>query len=453
MAFDVFKAIRFTEYYARETRWPAQMHKVFGVLGFVGRYPTAKEFVTAVHRWQLSHPPLGADGVLGVQTWRAMAPAVQAYKTVAAPAARRPDWLKFVNELPAPKGAANPPAARPAMAAQTGESLKDKLLKEMIETVIKMGEDPYPAYPVSYKQLANATQQMMLVIDPPSLMVPPIRIGQVWPGLAGGTRIVLAIQPYRTTAVITFITDSGRLYQQSMKGWVKDYEASVWANVNANLAPIQTLLEVEAKFLMGMISALHPGAAAFIFAMNTMQFIAVNRQPLGKIVDVMPDFLLGLATIKLLAPTLFERVIMAVARQTVTSIPSTIASDPKIMAFLIGQLIVTVGRLVFLRDVSPLVGIVVPVIKRVVLALGQNAHKFVLPAGAAAAKAVPGALKDAAKELAKELVKANVSLNVQDSEAIVLELYRNRDQLQKVLPQVQSSATELVKALQQLKSP
>ncbi len=455
MAFDVFKAIRFTPYYARETDWPRQFDKVSGVLGFGNRYPTAKEFVTAVHQWQSGRVHLTKDGILGATTWKAMAPVVQSFKGAVPAGTGLPDWFTAIESPPA---AAPPQATSPLRGPGSNlpEKYDDQLLKEMVEISLKMKEDPYTAYPISYKHLADESRNTLTVMETTGLITPTLRVGQLWPGLKGGTRLILALNAYGPKGgggTVVFMTESGRLYKQAFRGWSSDYQASVWANVNESLAPILTMLEAEAKFLMGAISALHPGAAAFMIYMNTLQYIAVNKKPLGEIIDVMPHVIIGLAFVRAYAPTLFDKVFLAAARKTLTSIPQSAVNDPKIIAFLVGQLVVNLGRLVLLRDVSPLVGIVRSVVKRIAVALGHNAYTVVIPVGVAAGKAVPAAMKEGAMQLVKDLAAYNVTLAESDAVTILIEVSRNREQLNRVLYLLGEDLAKLVAALEKLQSP
>jgi hypothetical protein len=116
MEFDPFVAIRLTPYHASRTGWPHHLGKVFGVLGFRTRNPTAKEFVMAVREWQQNQPTLAADGLLGVETWEKLRPLVRAYTGPVA-AGTRPDWV----DIPASDNDLSPPPLPKSLAPRCAE--------------------------------------------------------------------------------------------------------------------------------------------------------------------------------------------------------------------------------------------------------------------------------------------------------------------------------------------
>jgi hypothetical protein len=63
MALNIPLSIRFTPYYAKSVGWSSNLGQICGVLGFTMFYPSPKDFVVAVSRWQAKNA-LDADGDL-----------------------------------------------------------------------------------------------------------------------------------------------------------------------------------------------------------------------------------------------------------------------------------------------------------------------------------------------------------------------------------------------------
>src|SRR5262245_23104389 len=177
MSFNPVVAIRLTPYYCRLVGWDDHRGRVFGALGFRTRNPTAREFVTAVRRWQLDHPPLAADGLLGPATWTTLTPAVRAYRRRVARGSR-PDWLDRTARKVA-RPLATPDATRPA------DSPEDRAIQELIQawTAIadrRLGDPclPVPVSTVHAEEWARHGRSSVATAD----MCGALRVGQVWQG-------------------------------------------------------------------------------------------------------------------------------------------------------------------------------------------------------------------------------------------------------------------------------
>jgi hypothetical protein len=109
---------------------------------------------------------------------------------------------------------------------------------------------------------------------PPLLVVPTLTIGQKWPGANGGYRIVLAFAPPN----VYFMTDSGRTYTENLQGWEDDYVGLLYQSVAQSLGPLETILDVEADFLLGACKAgLEYGGIAAVKAIPGAAKAAANQ--------------------------------------------------------------------------------------------------------------------------------------------------------------------------------
>jgi hypothetical protein len=255
MAFDPFLAIRFTPHSARLAGWADHLGQVFGVFGFHTRNPTALEFVTAVRDWQLAHPPLDADGLLGPLAWDQLRPTVLAY-TGAVPAGTRPDWVGPTQGTMATGDGATTPTE---VATPHTPCAEDLVLQALIREWLRVGGtlegDPGVAVPISAESALERARESSPTLASGGICG-LLRTGQVWPGVAGNRIIVALIggSPPAAGAVV-FVTDSGQAYYQTAEAWSADYLAGVYAGVVRTVAPLQTLHALEADVLLGVCSA------------------------------------------------------------------------------------------------------------------------------------------------------------------------------------------------------
>jgi hypothetical protein len=430
MAFNPFLAIRLTPYHAQLTGWPDYLGKVFGVLGFPTRNPTAKEFVTAVRKWQHDHPPLAADGLLGAETWQKLLPEVRSYQGRVA-AGTLPDWVAPPSPTAAVPAPQNPPPPTPAVPRAAGTP-EDRALEDLLKEWRSIGDqlkvNPPLAVPVSHEYVADDAR-----LSPPSLATPGIcgtlRVGQVWQGITGGDRTIVALIPGAPddSGAVIFVTDSGQAYYQTLEAWHSDFRAGVYAGVTRSLAPLQTMLEVEAQALLGAIAATGGTGFASVVGVGAAQWVAQNRDAIARFLTAIGPIMGAAAGLKLLAPTLFDKVFWAVFQRVLTEIPESAAGNPKLIARFVGTLLVKPGQLTLKRDAAALADALAPLAKRVVLATSQ------------AARAAPGAAKAVVRgevsDLIQDLRRTDGALTPDDADRILVEIRKNPAELKTLIDQ------------------
>jgi len=360
MAFDQFVAIRFTSYYASLTDWPDHLGRVFGAFGFHTRNPTALEFVTAVREWQLEHPPLKADGLLGPQTWNELLPAVRAY-TGPVPAGTRPDW---VGPLRPTTGALNLPPA--AVANPVTHDAEDRVLHATIQQWLHAGgrleANPYVAVPVGIEYASDVARESSLTV-PTGGICGDLQVGQVWPGLMGNRVVVATITgSFPATAAIVFITDSGQAYYQTAEAWSLDYLAGVYAGVARNLAPLHTLLGTETQALLGAIPVCSGGGFAAVVGTGVTQWVLDHRDDIAKGMVSVASVVTALVGVRAIAPMLFDKLVGGFFKPLVADTLSA-ATDPKVIARFVGGVLVKSGKPTLTQHTVALADALVPVAK------------------------------------------------------------------------------------------
>ncbi|HEY1379099.1 MAG TPA: hypothetical protein VGF55_20020 [Gemmataceae bacterium] len=380
MPFNPVVAIRLTPYYARLAGWADLCGRVFAVLGFRTRPPTAGEFVAAARRWQLDHPPLAADGLLGPATWATLAPAVRAYRGRVA-AGTRPDWLDPPSRKFA-RTATTPPA-------WTADGPEDRAIQELVLTWATIADrrlgDPCLPVPVGAARAGDDARRGV-----PSLATGDIcetlRVGQVWQGVSGADRIVVALTgPGRRvrTGVIDFLTDSGRAYRQHSAGWVADVMAGVYAGNGRAPTPLQTLLPAEVQALLGATAAAgadFPAAAP----RGAAQWVVQNRDDIAAWVTAAGPVTEAAARLRMFAPTLSDAVLRGTLGGVLMDAFESAAGSER-PARLVGMLLVRPGKDKLARQAAVVIG-----------ALAALADRKAVPVGGAAPSraAVAGLVRD-----------------------------------------------------------
>ncbi len=508
MSFNTFLAIRFTPSFAQETGWPDHFEAVCSVLGFKNQYPTPLEFVKAIHQWQSHYPSLVADGILGPQTWKVMWPVVKGYQGTISFTGSRPDWVKRIKPqlttsnknsvIDIVSDTSNLGKAINNVADKIVEGIKivasgpklpinslpqsqapnnaeDILIKEMIAINAKESHDPYTPIEVSsaYAQHA-ASIQSVNTLSTMSASAPwfsgavgTLQVGQVWPGIKGGTRIILSLTPGFSTdntlcGEILFVTESGRFYVQTLEGWVSDYTTAFITGLSKSLAPLQTMLDVEATFLLGAISATNAVAAGYVITANIFPWCYKNRDSIRIIIGAIYVLYRASNILKNLAPTLYKTVIWGSIKLILSEVPNSALSNERNMAFFIGQMVWKLGKVIITRESSVLLDglkvtmsyVVIPALKKSVMPALGAAAKAIPGAAVAAAKTTPGfagVAKDAIeKELGKKLQDAGISITVEEVSKIIQEIRKNPSQIEEQFNKLKVATENLISTITSL---
>lgn len=410
--FNVAIAIRYTPYFARKAGWTAHLDKVCIVLGFHNHYPTAKQFVIAVQKWQGRHRRLRADGILGPLTWARLKPLVDANPDKANFVGPHPAWVSSVNADVYPQAPKSTPV--PVVTVRV-PSKEDLVIQEMIRVSLQTKDNHYLAVAVSKEYVAAdgypAGARSDFTGKPISQT---LSVGQKWESIAG-SRIIIGLSGGGSWGRVLFVTDSGQAYVQHIEGWESDLFAKHWASVSDSLKPIKFLLEVEAAFLVGMCAATSVAAGAFFLTSSVTQWMLQNKDKIPKYIYAVGALLEIRSRLKAIAPTLYSKVVDVALRQVLSEIPDAFADSPDKIARFVGGLVVKLGKIIFLRDFKSVLswlGVVSEII--------FGAVRVVPKAGA---KAVTDA------DFVESLKRAGADITLGDAEVI-------RDEVQRQLPEV-----------------
>jgi hypothetical protein len=330
--FNVAIAIRYTPYYAKSAGWGGDVAKVCKVLGFKYHYPDPKAFVTAVHDWQRNHPPLVPDGMLGPVTWRKLGLVANAYQDSTTFTGPNPEWIAKASAN------SNKAPAKPAPQMVTPVAVKadeDKLIEEMVKVAIRQKNDPYPPVAVSGAYALDQTRLGVKSNPTGQPISQTLEVGQQWQGIAG-PRIIVGLTGSGTFGDVIFVIDSGQIYSQTVIGWESDMFAKLWSDVSRNLKPIKTLLEAEAALLLGMCAATSAAAAGLVFVGSVTQWMLKNKDNMPKYIYAVDQLRDIRSRMKVIAPTLYSKVVDIAVKRIFAEIPDSLSKDPIVIARFVG---------------------------------------------------------------------------------------------------------------------
>jgi hypothetical protein len=479
-----YKAMRLTPMFAINTGWMPHFPSLAGLLGFRSEYPGFKDFVRAVQLWQSKHPAVHADGIIGPRTWKVMEPLVKAYAGDK-PRGSYPDWfLGLSNEIVAAGLRVAETQSRRALVAlaQRGGpplppcsagSGEDDVIKEMARVAVQQRGDPDHPIAVSAGYARHASRLSLKSITVESALgfssVRRLAVGQVWPGVQGGTRIVLALQDafdLRSQAMsceIVFVTDSGRIYTQPLRGWAHDYATVLIDDVNRQLAPLKVMLDVEAAFLIGGLSAVHPGLGAVSLASSILAWWGNprNRELMAMLISGFGVLMAARDELRKLAPTLYDKVWDAAVSRVLGAIPAAAVRDKRALATFVGQLLWTFGRAAITRDFGRgAEGL--QVILRWVWKIVQPLLGVATATTGLVVAAVPGALVGAGKQTGRDLVgqaelmvrefkEAGFIVATHDAIAMLREIQQSPQRLDPVLRRLKATLDRLMRVVVDVK--
>jgi hypothetical protein len=413
--FNVAIAIRCTPDYANAAGWAPEVGKVCKVLGFKVHYPDPRQFVTAVRDWQQRHPPLVPDGMLGPITWKRLGLVVAAYQDSTTFAGPNPEWIAMIhantNRAPArPVPRAAPPVARRAE--------EDKLIAEMVKVARHQKNDPYLPVAVSG---AYALDQARMGVKSKATGQPisqTLHVGEQWQGLAG-PRIIVGL----TFGDLIFVTDSGQLYSQTFIGWESDMHAKLWSDVSKRLKPLKTFLEAEAAFLLGMCAATSLAAGALVFVGSVTQWMLQNEANMPKYIYAVDQILDIRSRLKVIAPTLYGKIVDVAIRRIFAEIPESISKDPIVIARFAGGMLVRLGVAIYTRNFT-----------RLMLWLGLLSE--IIFAGV---RGLPGAVKEAVSEedLVERLKEIGAQITIDEAMILKEEVLRNQAELPRMFEKIE----------------
>jgi hypothetical protein len=348
MALNVPLAVRMTPNYAKSAGWGNQLGEICGLLGFSPSYPDAKNFVTAVYRWQQTHQ-LDADGMLGPDTWKKMKPALNTSSAKAPIMGPTPAWVYTIDPA-----ADFTPAKHPAQVLSSKQSdVEDRIIKEMAKVAFEEEQNPLLPVPVSNEYLGrNGYPNGLKTLETTGVISQTLEVGQVWQGLQGKRTIMglnsggVARNPdgsWGWVGTILFMTESKQGYEQGLRGWESDLMTAVYADVARSLAPIQKMLDIEVAFLMGAISGASMFGAVAMVGLSLAQWSLKNKKRIPFWIDAIDKSLDARKHLQQIAPTLEKKVQSAILSDVWASFKGSL-TDPANLARFAGQLLATRGK-------------------------------------------------------------------------------------------------------------
>jgi hypothetical protein len=446
MALNIPLSIRFTPYYAKSVGWSSNLGQICGVLGFTMFYPSPKDFVVAVSRWQAKNA-LDADGMLGPLTWRKMKPIVASFSAKDPMAGPYPKWVYMIDpnaDIPVlPKRWDVVP--NPSLASN-----EDRFIKEMAHVSSEFQHHSMVPVAVSSPYLGRYSYPNGLKSFATGLPISQmLAVGQEWQGVAG-KRLIAGLAggmyaPGVTYGTVLFVTESGQGYEQQFSGWESDLQAKVWADVTDDLKPIQKMLDIELAFLNGaqagwnfpLYAAVHSGA-----------FYLTHRGSIKQYSKIAGTILATRKLLKAVAPNLYSKVFDVVKSRIWSSLWDNLADNinAENLAKFLGMVIVTRGKQVYAdlcRETAGVLRLIAKYVSRIFLLLVDS--------GLVLVRAVPNAAKNAARDELKTAMsdtlglfrKLGVELTEADLKTIAEEFNANRQAIMEKIQELEENVKGL----------
>jgi hypothetical protein len=262
---------------------------------------------------------------------------------------------------------------------------------------------------------------------------------------------------------IVFVTDSGRIYTQPLRGWAHDYATVLIDDVNRQLAPLKVMLDVEAAFLIGGLSAVHPGLGAVSLASSILAWWGNprNRELMAMLISGFGVLMAARDELRKLAPTLYDKVWDAAVSRVLGEIPAAAVRDKRALATFVGQLLWTFGRAAITRDFGRgAEGL--QVILRWVWKIVQPLLGVATATTGLVVAAVPGALVGAGKQTGRDLVgqaelmvrefkEAGFIVATHDAIAMLREIQQSPQRLDPVLRRLKATLDRLMRVVVDVK--
>jgi hypothetical protein len=409
-------AIRFTPYYAKSLGWGSDIAKICGILGFKNHYPDIGQFVTAVADWQQKNPPLHADGMLGPVSWRKMSEAIGAQQGGATFVGPHPDWIAKVNSDVYKPQPSRSVGSKVTPVKLTGE---DEIIQEMVKVMMTHKGDTYVAVAVSRAYLGRQGYPLGVKSDFTGQPISQtLAVGQVWQGIAG-PRIIVGLSGGGSMGSVIFVTDSGQGYDQSVTGWESDMYAKLWSDVSKNMKPMKIFLDVEAAFLIGLLSVSVPFGGAYFFTATMTQLMLENGKDMPKFIYALGQLSDVRDVLKRIAPTLYSKVVDVLVRRIASELVEAPFHNPAVIARFIGAMVGSMGKTWWLSMIG----------EKLPSMFGIIMEATIAPMLRASPGAVKAALSE--KDLMDKLKGIGAAVSAQEASAIATEIATNHSEIKK----------------------
>jgi hypothetical protein len=376
--------------------------------------------------------------MLGPVTWKKMQPALASYPGPTVLMGPHPAWVFAIdaaaNVRPGPK--------YPALSPNPKQSdVEDRVIREMAHVMIQTRDKPLLAVAVSPEYVArNGYPRGDRTLATNGPISQTLQVGQEWQGVEG-KRLIVGLQSGGLSPLpgggwgwdgsVLFLTASGQGYEQGVAGWESDLQARVYADAAEKMKPLQKMLDTEVAFLIGAISAYSGVGAAVVILGNVGHFVLEHKDKLPYMQAALwAAWKLRSQLLKKM-PTLFG-VFAKVMEYVWPRLPA--ALDAKIIARLLGEMIVTGGKAVVAEGARTLLQIAMTVMK-----IYDELNMAVL-------RALPNVARNevqAVKELIDTLRKFGVVLSEMEVKNLVAEILANQQELFGLIRELEAAVKKL----------
>jgi hypothetical protein len=254
---------------------------------------------------------------------------------------------------------------------------------------------------------------------------PPIEAGQTW--LApDGQRFVC----FASSFDITFYVN-GKFFHQNPAGFIDEVLTYPYYAAGKASAWLATVAEFEMKVIMGIIAGASGAGFFAIVGTEVAEFYKQNRKNFGKWSRMLTAVMEVRATLKRIAPTLYDKVFNAVLLRLLGKIPEGV---PEAVAFAVGVILGHAGKALWKGKFNEF-SVLMEVLKQLVL-------RFVTSVAPVAAKLALADLQKFEADFIQTMKDEGVSISSADVKQIGEEVQKHPREMKEAFDKLKTAFSE-----------
>jgi len=255
---------------------------------------------------------------------------------------------------------------------------------------------------------------------------PPIEAGQTWLAPDGQRFVLLAL-----SFDIVFCVN-GKFFHQTAAGFIDEVTTYPYYAAGQASAWLAIVAEVEVRVVMGIIAGSTGVGWVAIVGTEVAEFIKENRKNFAKWIRTLGAVLEVRATMKRIAPTLYEKVFDAVLKRLFGKVPDAVTPD--VIAFGVGVILGAAGKDLWKGKLSVL-SVLLSVLLQIVM-------RFSLSVAPVAAKLALADYQNFEADLIRTLKDEGISISSADVKHIWEEVQKHPREMKEALDKLKAAFSE-----------
>jgi hypothetical protein len=257
---------------------------------------------------------------------------------------------------------------------------------------------------------------------------PPVTAGQTWLA-TDGRRFVLVATSY---GVVYYA--NGKFFKQSARGFIGEVTTYPFYAAGRASLWLADVAEFEVRVMMGFVAGSSGAGFVSIVGLEVAEFVQRNKENFGKWYRMLMAVLEVRAILKLVAPTLYDKVFNAVLKQVLDKLPEAVTPDA--VAFGLGVIVGAMGKKVFLK------GGKLTILSVLFVVLEQIVMRFSLSVAPVAAKLALADFRKFADDIVRTLKEVGVAIRDEDIRKIVEEVQKHPREIKRAFDKLKAAFSE-----------